>query len=82
MILAAVLAWFASRGAVRPVAVLTGAAEHVAATRDLEIPIEVTRRDEIGRLAASFNTMLAAWPLRAPSSAAWWPTPATNCAPR
>ena len=41
-------------------AVLTGAAEHVAATRDLEVPIEVTRRDEIGRLAASFNTMLAA----------------------
>ncbi len=60
VLLAAVLAWFASRGAVRPVAVLTGAAEHVAATRDLEVPIEVTRRDEIGRLATSFNTMLAA----------------------
>ncbi|MBN2114232.1 MAG: HAMP domain-containing histidine kinase [Acidimicrobiia bacterium] len=60
VVLAAVLAWFASRRAVRPVAVLTKAAEHVAATRDLEIPIEVTRRDEIGRLAASFNTMLAA----------------------
>jgi two-component system, OmpR family, sensor histidine kinase MprB len=60
VLLAAVLAWFASRGAVRPVAVLTGAAEHVAATRDLEVPIQVTRRDEIGRLAASFNTMLAA----------------------
>jgi two-component system sensor histidine kinase MprB len=40
--------------------VLTRAAEHVAATRDLEVPIEVTRRDEIGRLAAAFNTMLAA----------------------
>ncbi len=60
VLLAAILAWFASRGAVRPVAVLTGAAEHVAATRDLEVPIQVTRRDEIGRLAASFNTMLAA----------------------
>jgi two-component system sensor histidine kinase MprB len=60
VLLAAVLAWFASRRAVRPVAVLTRAAEHVAATRDLEVPIEVTRRDEIGRLAASFNTMLAA----------------------
>lgn len=58
--LAAILAWFASRSAVHPVAVLTGAAEHVAATRDLEVPIEITRRDEIGRLAASFNTMLAA----------------------
>ncbi len=60
VLLAAVLAWFVSRRAVRPVAVLTRAAEHVAATRDLEVPIEVTRRDEIGRLAASFNTMLAA----------------------
>jgi len=57
---AGVLAWFVSRRAVRPVAVLTRAAEHVAATRDLEVPIEVARRDEIGRLATSFNTMLAA----------------------
>jgi two-component system sensor histidine kinase MprB len=60
VLLAAVLAWFVSHRAVRPVAVLTRAAEHVAATRDLEVPIEVTRRDEIGRLAASFNTMLSA----------------------
>ena len=60
VVLAGVLAWFVSRRAVRPVAVLTRAAEHVAATRDLEVPIEVTRRDEIGRLATSFNTMLAA----------------------
>jgi two-component system, OmpR family, sensor histidine kinase MprB len=57
---AGILAWFVSHRAVRPVAVLTQAAEHVAATRDLEVPIEVTRKDEIGRLAASFNTMLAA----------------------
>ena len=60
VVLAGILAWFVSRRAVRPVAVLTRAAEHVAATRDLEVPIEVTRRDEIGRLAGSFNTMLAA----------------------
>lgn len=60
VVLAGILAWFVSRRAVRPVAVLTRAAEHVAATRDLEVPIEVTRRDEIGRLATSFNTMLAA----------------------
>ncbi len=60
VLLSGFLAWFVSRRAVRPVAVLTRAAEHVAATRDLEVPIEVTRRDEIGRLAASFNTMLAA----------------------
>jgi two-component system sensor histidine kinase MprB len=60
VVLAAILAWFVSHRAVRPVAVLTRAAEHVAATRDLEVPIAVTRRDEIGRLAASFNTMLGA----------------------
>jgi two-component system sensor histidine kinase MprB len=52
--------WFVSRRALRPVGLLTDAAEHVAATRDLDVPIEVDRRDEIGRLAGSFNTMLAA----------------------
>jgi two-component system sensor histidine kinase MprB len=58
---AGVVAWFVSRGAVQPVARLTEAAEHVAATRELEVPITVSRRrDEIGRLAASFNSMLAA----------------------
>jgi two-component system sensor histidine kinase MprB len=60
VLLAGVAAWFLSRRAVRPVAVLTRAAEQVAATHDLEVPIAVARRDEIGRLAASFNTMLAA----------------------
>jgi len=58
---AGVVAWFASRRAVQPVARLTEAAEHVAATRELEVPITVSRRrDEIGRLAAAFNSMLAA----------------------
>jgi two-component system sensor histidine kinase MprB len=60
VLVAAVVAWFVSRGAVRPVARLTEAAEHVAVTRQLEVPIEVSRRDEIGRLATSFNTMLGA----------------------
>jgi len=57
---AGVVAWFVSRRAVQPVARLTEAAEHVAATRELEVPIRVTRRDEIGRLAGAFNSMLAA----------------------
>lgn len=57
---AGVVAWFASRRAVQPVARLTEAAERVAATRRLEVPIEVERRDEIGRLASSFNSMLGA----------------------
>lgn len=58
---AGVVAWFASRRAVQPVARLTAAAEHVAATRELEVPIRVSdRRDELGRLAGAFNSMLAA----------------------
>lgn len=58
---AGAVAWFASRRAVHPVARLTEAAEHIAATRALEVPIPVSRRrDEIGRLAASFNSMVAA----------------------
>lgn len=43
----------------RPLARLTGAAEHVARTEDLQ-PIPVTGSDEISRLAQAFNAMLAA----------------------
>ncbi|WP_433163608.1 sensor histidine kinase [Kribbella sp. CA-247076] len=43
----------------RPLARLTGAAEHVARTEDLQ-PIPVTGTDEISRLAQAFNAMLAA----------------------
>ncbi|WP_211239630.1 sensor histidine kinase [Jiangella gansuensis] len=49
-----------ARAGLRPVRQLTDAAEHVAATGQLE-PIEVTgSNDEIARLADSFNAMLAA----------------------
>jgi two-component system, OmpR family, sensor histidine kinase MprB len=58
--LAAVLARGVTRTAAAPVAQLTGAAEHVARTRDLSRRIEAQSDDEIGRLAASFNTMLEA----------------------
>ncbi|MEJ1107212.1 MULTISPECIES: sensor histidine kinase [unclassified Kribbella] len=44
----------------RPLARLTGAAEHVARTEDLQQPIPVTGSDEISRLAQAFNAMLAA----------------------
>jgi two-component system sensor histidine kinase MprB len=49
-----------SRAALRPVRRLTGAAERVARTQDLGHRIEARDGDELGRLAASLNTMLAA----------------------
>ena len=59
-LVAAALAWLIARRFVRPVEQLTDAAEQVAQTQDLAHHIDVGRRDEIGRLADSFNTMLAA----------------------
>jgi two-component system, OmpR family, sensor histidine kinase MprB len=45
----------------RPIAQLTAAAEHVTQTRDLTARLDSTgTNDEIGRLASSFDTMLAA----------------------
>ena len=49
-----------ARGALGPIGRLTKAAEHVAETQELEARIAVERDDEVGRLAASFNHMLAA----------------------
>jgi two-component system sensor histidine kinase MprB len=57
---AAALGLVVARSSLRPVAQLTEAAEHVAQTQELAARIEVERSDEIGRLAASFNAMLAA----------------------
>jgi two-component system sensor histidine kinase MprB len=54
------LARLATRTAVRPVAELTDAAEHVARTRDLTRRIERDGDDELSRLASAFNTMLEA----------------------
>jgi signal transduction histidine kinase len=45
----------------RPIGELTAAAEHVTQTRDLTARLEFTgTNDEVGRLASSFDTMLAA----------------------
>jgi two-component system sensor histidine kinase MprB len=57
--LAAVLGLIVSRAALIPVSRLTGAAERVARTQDLGHRIKTSGEDELGRLAASFNTMLA-----------------------
>ncbi|MDL9978310.1 sensor histidine kinase [Microbacterium sp. ASV49] len=43
----------------RPISRLTEAAEHVTATHDLSARIGVTGTDEVGRLGASFDAMLA-----------------------
>ena len=48
-----------ARGVIGPVERLTTAAELVATTEDFSTLIEVDRTDELGRLASSFNAMLA-----------------------
>jgi two-component system sensor histidine kinase MprB len=58
--LAAILGLLVSRAALVPVRRLTGAAERVARTQDLGHRIDAGEQDELGRLAVSFNTMLAA----------------------
>lgn len=59
---AGVVAWLVVRRATRPIERLTRAAERVTATQDLTVPLAVrgSGRDEVGRLAASFNAMLGA----------------------
>jgi two-component system sensor histidine kinase MprB len=59
---AAALGLLVSRSALRPVRRLTETTEAVTQTRDLSQRIEPTStgEDELGRLATSFNTMLAA----------------------
>ncbi|MGZ6727806.1 MAG: HAMP domain-containing sensor histidine kinase [Gaiellaceae bacterium] len=49
-----------SRAALAPVRRLTETTEHVTETGDLSQRIETSGHDELSRLAASFNTMLAA----------------------
>jgi two-component system sensor histidine kinase MprB len=58
--LAALLGWLLARRTTAPIERLTGAAEHIATTQDLTTPIPVKGSDEVGRLAASFNSMLGA----------------------
>jgi two-component system sensor histidine kinase MprB len=58
--MAAALGLFVARGTLRPVRRLTDTAEHVAATQDLSRRLPAGGRDELDRLGASFNTMLAA----------------------
>jgi two-component system, OmpR family, sensor histidine kinase MprB len=57
---AALVAWYVGRRITKPIQKLNQTAEHIAQTQDLTTPIPVKGGDEVGRLAASFNTMLIA----------------------
>ena len=58
MLLAALFGRLFGRQVIQPVADLTAAAEHITQTEDLGRRIEVPGDDEVGRMAAGFNTML------------------------
>ncbi len=58
--IAAALGLLVARAALAPVRRLTSTAETVTETGDLSQRIDVTGRDELARLAASFNAMLGA----------------------
>jgi two-component system sensor histidine kinase MprB len=60
ILIAAALGLLVSRAALAPVRRLTGATERIAKTQDLAHRISASDGDELGRLAVSFNTMLAA----------------------
>ena len=58
--LAALAGWAVARAGLAPVGHLAAVAEQVTATGDPGQRVDVDRADELGRLAASFNTMLGA----------------------
>ncbi len=58
--LALALGYVVAQAALRPVQRLTEAAEHVAATQQLDAVIDAPGDDELSRLARSFNAMLGA----------------------
>src|SRR5207247_8054735 len=65
--IAAALGLVVARTALAPVQRLTTAAEEVTETRDLSRRIDESGRDELSRLASTFNTMLAALEDSAPA---------------
>ena len=60
VVIAAGLGLLVARAALTPVQRLTSTVERVTETKDLSERIDVEGKDELSRLAASFNTMLAA----------------------
>jgi two-component system sensor histidine kinase MprB len=59
-LLAAAAGWWITRSATRPLRSLTLAAERIAKTKDLEPGVGHSGTDDVGRLASSFDEMLAA----------------------
>jgi two-component system sensor histidine kinase MprB len=60
VLVATVLGWAVAKTGLAPVARLASVAEEVTLTGDPGRRVEVSRRDELGRLAMSFNAMLSA----------------------
>jgi len=56
--LAALLGWFVARMTLAPVRQLTATVRHITETQDLGERIDERRRDELGSLARSFNSMV------------------------
>jgi two-component system, OmpR family, sensor histidine kinase MprB len=55
---AGLFGWWLARRITRRLVLLTSAAEDVARTRQLDIPVPVTGADEVGRLGRAFDRML------------------------
>lgn len=60
VLVAAWVGWLIANRALRPIGDLTSAAETIASTQELSTRIPEPGRDEVGRLAGSFNRMLDA----------------------
>ncbi len=60
VLVATLLGWAVARAGLSPVTRLASVAEEVSLTGDPDRRVEVGRRDELGRLATTFNAMLSA----------------------
>jgi two-component system, OmpR family, sensor histidine kinase MprB len=60
VLVATLLGWAVARAGLAPVSRLASVAEEVSLTGDPDRRVEVGRRDELGRLASTFNAMLGA----------------------
>ncbi|HEX6355403.1 HAMP domain-containing sensor histidine kinase [Actinophytocola sp.] len=60
VVIAGAIGLLLARRTLAPMARLTATAEHIANTEDLETPVSVTGRDEVGRLGRAFNAMTTA----------------------